>query len=189
MIGDRERWNEKWRDRAGALVPPSSFIAASRHHLPTRGRALDVAGGAGRHAVWLARHGLDVTLVDVSDTGLDRASGRAASAGVAVQFVRADLDVDELPGGAWDVIVVHHYLCRSLWPVLAAALAPGGLLLLCQPTHQNLERHPSPGPRFLVEPGELVAFARGAGLEILHDRADWTADGRHEAELIARRGA
>jgi tellurite methyltransferase len=187
VIGDRERWNEKWRHRAGELVPPSSFVLAANGLLPTRGRALDVAGGAGRHAVWLARRGLDVTLVDVSDAGLDRAAARAASAGVSMRVLRADLDGDELPGGAWDVILVHHFLCRTLWPTLAAALAPSGLLLLCQPTRLNLERHPSPGLRFLVEPEELAGFARGAGLEIVHERSGWTDDGRHESELIARR--
>jgi 2-polyprenyl-3-methyl-5-hydroxy-6-metoxy-1,4-benzoquinol methylase len=185
--GDRERWNEKWRARAGELVPPSSFVLAASDLLPTRGRALDVAGGAGRHAVWLARRGLDVTMVDVSDAGLDRASARAASAGLTMRFLRADLDADELPGGAWDVILVHHFLCRSLWPALAAALAPDGLLLLCQPTRHNLERHPSPGLRFLVEPDEMAGFARSAGLEVVHERTGWTDDGRHEAELVARR--
>jgi tellurite methyltransferase len=187
MTGDRESWNLRWRERGDAAAPPSSFVLAQAHHLPPRGRALDVAGGAGRHAVWLAARGLDVTLVDVADAGLELAARRAAAAGVALTLVRTDLDHEELPGGSWGVILVHHFLCRALWHELTAALAPGGLLLLCQPTSVNLERHLSPGPRFLVHPGELEAFARSADVEILHSHEGWNREGRHEAELVVRR--
>jgi len=187
MMGDRERWNQRWRERVGELAPPSSFVTAQDARLPRRGRALDVGGGAGRHAVWLARRGLDVTLVDVSDLALERAERRAADAGVALRLVRADLDEDPLPDGTWDVIVAHHFLCRAQWPAFVDALAPGGWLLLCQPTVTNLERHERPGPAYLVEPGELDRFARGAGLAIVDSREGWTAEDRHEAELVARR--
>jgi len=153
------------------------------------GRALDVAGGAGRHAVWLARRGLDVTIVDVAEVGLDTAARRAAEAGVEIRCIRADLDHEDPPAGSWDVILVHHFLCRALWPELAAALTDNGILMLCQPTLTNLERHPSPGARFLVQPGEFESFARDSGLTVIHLREGWTAAGRHEAELVARRPA
>src|SRR5213075_3071128 len=67
MVGDRERWNARWREQAGELAPPAAFVVEHTALLPASGRALDVAGGAGRHAVWLARAGLDVTMIDVSD--------------------------------------------------------------------------------------------------------------------------
>jgi SAM-dependent methyltransferase len=185
VIGDRDRWNQRWRDAVPAA--PSAFVASQLGALPVTGRALDVAGGAGRDAVALARHGLDVTVVDVSDAGLERAGEHAIAAGVGLHLVRADLDDEALPVGPWDVIVVNHFLCRALWPALSAALAPGGRLLLCQPTRSNLERHPSPSARFLVDDGELLAFARSAGLDIVHHREGWTDSGRHEAELVARR--
>jgi len=51
----------------------------------------------------------------------------------------------------------------------------------------NLERHASPSRRFLVETGELELWARGLTLEIVVAREGWTPDGRHEAELVARR--
>ena len=187
MTGDRQSWNQRWRERGDAATPPSSFVLSQAHHVPTRGRALDVAGGAGRHAVWLAARGLEVTLVDVAEAGLELAAQRATAAGVDLTLIRADVDHEDLPAGSWGVILVHHFLCRALWPELTAALAPGGLLLLCQPTSLNLERHPSPGPRFLVQPGELDAFARSAGLEIVHSHEGWNPEGRHEAELVARR--
>ena len=50
----RERWNQRYRDGAG-LAEPSAFLEDAAAHLPLTGRALDLAGGAGRHALWLAR--------------------------------------------------------------------------------------------------------------------------------------
>jgi tellurite methyltransferase len=185
---DRERWNQRWRARANAVHDePSPWLVSLAPLLPQRGRALDVAGGAGRHAVWLARRGLDVTLVDISDEGLALAETAARAATVPLTTVRADLDLDPdaLPPGPWDLIVCFLYLDRPLLPRLTAALAPGGLFVFCQPTLRNLERHPLPRAAHLVDEGEARSFA--AGLEILVYEEAWVDEGRHVARLMARR--
>jgi len=187
MQGDRERWNDKWRGRAGELEPPAGFIVEQEPLLPGAGRALDVAGGCGRHAVWLAQHGLDVTMIDVSDLALERAERRFAQAGLRARLVRADLDDDVPSLPLFDAIIMFHYLNRQRRDEIAHLLAPGGLVIAAQPTVANLERHASPSRRFLVEAGELELWARGLNLEILVGREGWTADGRQEAELVARR--
>jgi SAM-dependent methyltransferase len=187
MQGDRERWNDKWRARAGELESPAAFVVEQGPLLPDAGRALDVAGGCGRHAVWLAQHGLDVTLIDVSDLALERAGRRFAQAGVRVRMLRADLDDDVPSLPLFDAIVMVHYLNRQRRDEIAHLLAPGGVVIAAQPTVANLERHASPSRRFLVETGELELWARGLNLEIVVAREGWTADGRHEAELVARR--
>jgi 2-polyprenyl-3-methyl-5-hydroxy-6-metoxy-1,4-benzoquinol methylase len=186
---DRERWNARWsqREQDGARSQPSPWIASLGAIVPSAGRALDVAGGAGRHAVWLARRGLGVTLADVSDEGLRLAAAAARDAGVEVDLVHIDLEREPLPAGAWDLIVCVHYLQRSLFPAIAAELAPGGLLLFCHQTRVNLERHARPGPAYLLEEGEAATLV--AGLEILSCDEGWQEDGRHEARLIARRSA
>src|SRR5215211_7845992 len=73
---DREKWNARFREQR-QLASPSPFLLELDGILPRRGRALDVAGGAGRHAIWLARRGLEVTLVDISDVALDIARRQA----------------------------------------------------------------------------------------------------------------
>ncbi len=143
----RARWNRKHGDalRSGAApTGPSSFLTANEALLPTSGRAVDVAGGTGRHALWLARRGLDVTLVDVSDTACAEATRRAIDTGVGLDVVRADLSHEPPPAGPWDVIVVAHWLDREVWARLPEHLAPQGLLLLCQATASNAERHGRP---------------------------------------------
>jgi SAM-dependent methyltransferase len=182
---DREKWDARYREEGPEATEPSPFLT-SLTEIPPRGRALDVAGGAGRHAIWLARRGLAVTIVDVSPVGLDLARAAAAAAGVRIETRVLDLEEEGLPPGPWDVIACFYFLSRPLFAELPGALAPGGLLVCALATRSNLERHPRPGPRFLLEDGELPGLARG--LEIVRYDEGWF-EGRHEARLVARRPA
>jgi SAM-dependent methyltransferase len=189
MEGDRERWNAKWRERAGELEDESPFLAEHAHLLPSRGKALDIAGGAGRNAIWLARRGLDVTLVDISDVALEKADRRAAGLGITSRHKTLHIDLDaELPlAPLYDLVLVFNYLNRARRDAYAALLAGDGLLLALQPTVTNLERHASPSRPYLVERGELEDWARALGMEIVVSREGWTEANRHEAAIIARR--
>ncbi|ABS27797.1 bifunctional 2-polyprenyl-6-hydroxyphenol methylase/3-demethylubiquinol 3-O-methyltransferase UbiG [Anaeromyxobacter sp. Fw109-5] len=182
---DRERWNARHRDED--VPTPSPFVLGLDALLPRRGRALDVAGGAGRHARWLARRGLHVTLADVSDVALARATRDARAEGLAVETVQLDLEVEPLPRGPWDVILCTYFLHRPLFPAFAAELAPGGWLVVAHATRSNLERHPRPGPAHVLEDGELPTLV--PALELVRHEEGWLESGRHEARLVARRPA
>ena len=184
VAGDRERWNARYRDEE-APVPPAPWLTGLDAVLPRRGRALDVGGGSGRHALWLARRGLDVTLADVSDVALGRAARAAAAEGLSLTTVEVDLEAAPLPPGPWDLVLCVYFLHRPLFPVLAAELAPGGLLVVAHATRTNLERHPRPGSRWVLEDGELPTLVRG--LEVLGYEEGWLEAGRHEARLVARK--
>jgi tellurite methyltransferase len=183
---DRERWNARWRERAQAGSEPSSWVVSLDLVLPRRGRALDVAGGGGRNAVWLARRGLEVAIADVSEEGLGLAAVAARDAGVTIDTLLIDLEEEPLPAGPWDLVLIVHYLQRSLFPAIAAALAPGGLLVFCHQTRRNLERHAQPGPRYLLDEGEGRSLVIGAGLDLVSFSEEW-CDDRHEAHVVARR--
>jgi hypothetical protein len=128
---------------------------------------------------------MDVTLVDISAVGLRRAEEAARRTGRRVTTVAADLEVDPLPAGTWDVVVSFSFLWRKLFELLPDLLAAAGVLVYCQPTRKNLERHPSPSASFLLEDGELPSLVRG--LAILDYQEGWLDEGRHEARLVARR--
>jgi SAM-dependent methyltransferase len=181
---DRERWNARYRE-ADAPEAPSPFLLAQDELLPRRGRALDVGGGAGRHALWLARRGLDVTLADVSDVALARAAEEARRQGLQLATVQVDLEAEPLPAGPWDLVVCTYFLHRPLFARIEAALAPGGLLVVAHATRTNLERHPRPGPRHVLEDRELPRLV--ARLEVLRYEEGWLDAGRHEARVVARR--
>lgn len=185
MTESRRHWNQRYRD--ATLGTPSPFLTGLAGLLPPTGRTLDVAGGSGRHALWLAARGLDVTLVDVSDVGLDLARAEARHRGISLRTSRRDLELEGLPSGSWDVAVCFHYLHRPLFVPLIAALAPGGLLICEIATVRNLERHERPPRPYLVEEGELARLA--GNLEIVIYEEDWVDDDRHCARLVGRRSA
>ena len=182
---DRQKWNARYADPTAAPSEPSRLVVALAAWLPRSGTALDLAGGAGRHAIWLAQRGLTVTLADVSETGLRLADERASAAGVRIATLPIDLETEPFPSGPWNLIFSFHYLWRPLFAAYPEALAVGGLLVVIQPTLRNLERHAKPPAPYLLEERELRTLT--AGLELFRYEEGWLEEGRHEALLIARR--
>jgi len=147
------------------IVAPSAWVVRWAP-LITRGRVLDLACGAGRHARHLAGLGHEVTAVDREPRPL-----------AGVRFVRADLEDGSpwpLPGEAFQGIVVANYLHRPLFPLIERALAPGGVLIY-ETFMAGNERFGKPSsPAFLLAPGELwtafgglhlIAFEQGLSLQ------------------------
>jgi tellurite methyltransferase len=180
---DRQRWNARYASGEHGWGEPSPFLRSLA--LPARGKVLDVAGGAGRNALWLAKRGLSVTVADISAAGLRLARDRAMQLGLSLCTLETDLEADGLPPGPWDVVVSVHYLDRALFEVFPQIVAPGGLFVFLHPTVDNLERHPKPPRRFLLERGELATLVRGFSSVELDE--SWSDDGFHEARLVARK--
>jgi SAM-dependent methyltransferase len=182
---DRHKWNAKYTAGFAAEREPSQVLVGLERFLPTQGRALEIAGGAARNGIWLARRGLEVKVADISPVGLALARERAAEVGVAIETLETDLQEQPFPVGPWDLILSICYLWRPLFAQFPDALAPGGLLVVIQPTKTNLTRHAKPPVDFLLDDGELPRLV--SGLQILHYAEGWQADGRHDAVLIACR--
>jgi tellurite methyltransferase len=181
---ERSKWNARYAEHGGSREP-SALVTSLDDALPRRGKALDVAGGTGRHAIWLARRGLTVTLADISEVALEIAKREAIFEGAQIETRSIDFEADPFPPGPWDLILCFHYLWRPLFTIAPSALAPGGILVVVHPTRSNLERHARPGPAFLLEDGELPKLVQG--LTIVRLEEGWLSEGRHEARLIARR--
>jgi tellurite methyltransferase len=180
---DRTKWDAKYADPNFAPREPSAVLLSLEKFLPKRGRAIDVAGGAGRNAIWLAQRGLDVTIADVSPVGLELAGQRAAEAGVTIRTLCTDLEEQPFPPGPWDLILSVRYLQRPLFKIYPQVLTPGGMLVVIQPTKSNLERHAKPPAEYLAGDGELPGLI--SGLKIIHFEEGWLADGRHDAVVVA----
>jgi tellurite methyltransferase len=173
---------------AARLWRPSPFLEAVRERLP-RGRALDLAAGAGREAVTLALAGWSVEAWDNDETALERARALAARNGVTLTTRCADLEAPDvrLPEAAFEVVMVFRFLHRPLLPAIAAAIAPGGMLVY-ETFRRGQERFGRPKhPRFLLEDGELAECF--PGLEVLRYEESEAPDGPVMARLLACRPA
>lgn len=182
---DREKWNGKYRGDLAAWKTPSKVVTSLRSFFPTSGTAIDVAGGAGRHAIWLAGLGLDVTVADVSPIGLSIAKEESQRCEWNIDTLEIDLEEQPFPSGPWDVIFSHHFLWRPLFNVIPSFLRLGGRLIVVQPTVINLERNERPPRQFLVEKGELQVLA--SKLKLVHYEEGWLVEGRHEAVVVAEK--
>jgi len=125
-----------------------------------RGRALDIATGKGRNAIFLAEQGFDVVAIDVSPVALDEARQRAAGKSLSISWQQADLERIELPEATYDLVVDFNYLQRSLIPQIKAALKPGGHVIFeTYLTGQEILGHPK-NPAYLLRHNELLELFR-----------------------------
>ena len=113
---DRARWNAKYvAGEYAGRTHATPLLTVWIDRLP-RGRALDVACGRGRNAIYLAANGYSVDAVDISGVALERARERADTEGVDVNWIVADLDHHDVEREAYDVVVVARFLSRPADP-------------------------------------------------------------------------
>jgi SAM-dependent methyltransferase len=181
---ERDKWDARYRDGAyESRTHPTALLAQWLPRL-ARGRALDVACGAGRNALYLAAAGFSVTAVDISRVALERGRRAAEERELAIDWICADLDEEPeraLPVGRFDLIVWVRYVHRTLMPHLVARLAPGGALLCEQ---HLLTDAPVAGPtsaQFRLAPGELRRSASELRIEHYYEGLVVDPDGRHAA--------
>ncbi len=161
-IEDKVRWDKQHESTHGS-AEPSAFLreifATEAWPIP-RGRALDVACGKGRNALFLAEQGFAVVAVDISPVALEGGKRRAAEKNLVVTWQQADLERIQLDGGAYDLVVNFNYLQRSLIPQIKAALKVNGYVI-CETylIDQPAIGHPK-NPAYLLEHNELLNWFR-----------------------------
>ena len=161
---DSRDWDERYSGQELIwTAEPNRFLVTEVSGMQP-GRALDLACGEGRNAVWLARQGWAVTGVDFSRNGLDKGRALAAHHEVEVDWLLDDVVTFHAPTHAFDLVVILylHLVQADFATVLAStvdALAPGGTLLVVG--HDNT--NPTDGyggpqdPAVLYGPDEIVA--------------------------------
>jgi SAM-dependent methyltransferase len=171
--------------KEGLEAVPSPLLVKTAQDLPP-GKALDLACGTGRNALWLATQGWEVTAVDGSKAAIEILRSRSEERGLQVDAHIADLEKHEfeIQRDAWDFIAICYYLQLDLIESSKRGVKPGGLLLVVvlvaepgeQPTKHRLSR------------GELIRCFDG--WEILHNSEGGPSDpSRHRAvaEVVAKR--
>jgi SAM-dependent methyltransferase len=179
---------------------PNRFVVEELGAMPPRGRALDLACGEGRNAIWLAEQGWDVTAVDFSRVAIERARQLASKRGVAVEWVREDLLSYAPEPRAFGLALIAYLQVpgpdlRRVLDGAASALAPDGELVMIGHARRNLEGGWG-GPRdpeVLWTPEALDEALRARGLHVVrceHVRrpvdSGTPADGREAIDVLVR---
>lgn len=133
FAGEAPSVQEKWDSRYTGIdyrygKEPADFLRKNIARLP-KGRALDIAAGEGRNAVFLARHGFEVDAVDISPVGLDKARKLAGEYGVSINTIAADLKTYDLGREKYAIVMNFLYLQRDMIPKIKEALVPGGVVV------------------------------------------------------------
>lgn len=171
---NRHEWNEKYAARDLVWgTEPNRFVEAELRDLAPRGRALDVACGEGRNAIWLAKLGWTVTGVDYSEVAIERARRLAAEQSVAVEWVCSDLTNWNFPTGAFELVLIAYLQIppaefRGVLERATRAMKPGGTLFLIGHARINVAEGVG-GPRqaeVCWEPDEIRRELLALGLSV-----------------------
>ena len=167
-LDDRIRWDRQYLGSDGREEPAAFLkeILEAGHWEIAPGRALDIACGTGRNALFLAEKGFTVTAVDISRVGLELGARRAKERSFLISWQQADLESFQLPHAAFDLIVNINFLQRSLMPQIKSALMTGGHVIFeTYLIDQQAIGHPK-NPNYLLAHNELLEHFRD--FHVLH---------------------
>jgi tellurite methyltransferase len=175
---DLAGWEQRYRAQEGTAEPSPLLVEAASIRPP--GRALDLACGTGRNALWLAQQQWNVTAVDGSPTAIEILRERAAGLRIETQIADLENGGFTIEPASYDLIAICYYLQRSLFAPAKQGVVPGGIIiaiaLLAEPGKDN---------SFRVEPGELLRTFDD--WEVLHEREGGDQWQHNVAEIVARK--
>lgn len=174
-------WEEHYAATGGPDLTPAPLLGQVADLVPP-GRALDLACGSGRNALYLAALAWEVVAVDSSPAAIALLRRHSATAGLSVDARQSDLESPEflIEPGAYDLICDFLYLQRSLFPQIREGLRPGGIFAA--------EIHLRDGQphRFVLEPGELRREFEGWKI-LYYSEAVRAGQHRPSCQILARR--
>lgn len=190
LKADQKRWDTRFGRKEFALgKEPNSFLKKHIHLIP-RGKALDIAAGEGRNAVFLAQNGFDVDAVDISEKGLKKAQKLAKGKGVKINTFLVDLNQYYITRERYDLIINFYFLKRRLIPRIKKGLREGGKVIFetYLLEHRKLGTGGPKQAKYFLKPNELLW--RFKDFRILFYREGIFREGRRKkavASLIAEK--
>jgi len=152
--------------------------------LPGSGTALDLACGLGANSLFLQERGLETHAWDFSSVAIEKLNRFAAQREILIHTETRDICADPPKENSFDVIVVSHFLDRSLCPAITWALKPGGLLFYQTFTLKNANHVQNPD--YLLTENELLSlFSPLTVRAYLENPMNNDVDLRNQAMLVA----
>jgi 2-polyprenyl-3-methyl-5-hydroxy-6-metoxy-1,4-benzoquinol methylase len=162
LKADQKRWNKRFGTKEFALGRKSNPFLKRYIHLLPKGKALDMATGEGRNAVFLAQHGFEVDAVDISEKGLKKARKLAREIGVKVNTLLVDLDDYQIEKDRYDLIANFYFLKRRLISRIRNGLKKGGRVIFetYLLEHRMLAAGGPKQAKYFLKPNELLRLFR-----------------------------
>ena len=181
----KARWDERYdRDMYIYGKEPAAFLKQKISGLK-KGKALVLAMGEGRNAVYLAQNGFDVTGVDISEVAIEKCNKLAKERNTTVNAVVADLTDYDMGEAQFDLITNFYYYDPSIFPQVIEALKPGGMFIFEQFSIDHLKyretsRFGPSNPDYLVKPNELLEHFKSLRILYYEDAVVELDEGMHK---------
>lgn len=186
----QEKWDRIYSERGEEHGRAVRVVEENLHLLPASGKGLELACGLASNSFALAAHGMVMEAWDISAVAAERVNQRAAQMGASVSASARDVVTHPPVAGEYDVVVVSHFLDRTLIPAIISALKPGGLLFYQTFTQTRVAAGGPSGNDWRLADGELLTLF--AALRPLVYREEGLAGDtrqgfRNEALLVAQK--
>jgi 2-polyprenyl-3-methyl-5-hydroxy-6-metoxy-1,4-benzoquinol methylase len=148
------KWDKIYEISSGSSV--ADVLLSNDFLLPEKGVAIDLACGLGENALFLAKKGLETSAWDISSVALGKLKQNAKKNNLTISVKHVHIEPNNLPKNAFDVIVLSHFLDRSLCNAIIDGLKPKGLLFYQTYVREKLGSSGPKNPEFLLARNELL---------------------------------
>jgi len=186
---DKSRWNKRYNTGEYLYGKEPLKFLKEKLGILVRGKALVLAMGEGRNAVFLAGNGFDVDGCDISEKAVEKTRLLARESSVTLNAFVADLEEYKIPVNAYDLITCFYYTQKSLIPQIKEGLKKGGMVMFETYSIDQLKYgKDAPGPKnpaYLLKHNELLDSFRD--FRILYYREGEIAEQKSVVSLIAQK--
>ena len=184
---DRDKWDQRYVEDSYQKGNPVTLLENWINKIPA-GKALDIACGAGRNAIFMAQAGFEVDAIDISREGLNKARKNAGDDLLKIRWIEHDFDQAYDFDTDYDLIIVLWYVNLNLITQLCDCLAPGGYLLCEEHLLSDVSVIGPTSSQFRVAPGQLREAVSSLTI-LMYDESVETNDSGEQvasARVVAR---
>jgi len=171
-------------------VPAAKVLVDNLHLLPAKGNALDLACGLAENGLLLAKNNLAVDAWDNSPVAIERVNKTAKKSGLAVNAQVKDVMTANIAVEFYDVIILTHFLEKSISQAVINGLKPGGLLFFQSYTRECVDDVGPENEIFRLKRNELLSLFPGLSIVVYSELGligDLKKGLRNEALLIGKK--